>query len=232
MGFIKTFLRHAVGPRTSSSMFISGVSGYHAVANMHLLMDDPMSVGTLIAFLLAGLFSWAVIISDSYKADRRDSSIENMESMLNTLVARLPDDSVQIPPALANLSELSNLQIKIGVDNLVKKLRAFGTKAKMRQAEQISGRPHFFNKTEEERLAIWNEQNAKYVAISEELASEFNNVYRPEALAYRDDMRRRLGIIDPKTDYRDVALEHGMLAGVNPINDAANALEKLARELL
>jgi hypothetical protein len=56
------------------------------------------------------------------------------------------------------------------------------------------------------------------------------NFYRP-ARALRDELRKRLGIRDPRREPAIPALDEGVLAGAKPITQAANYLAALARRL-
>lgn len=69
----------------------------------------------------------------------------------------------------------------------------------------------------------WSEQNSEHRTI-------WNLKLRPVALALKEELERRVGP-HPSGSLRMHAIEYGMLAGVDPIGDAAVGLESLMRQL-
>lgn len=61
-------------------------------------------------------------------------------------------------------------------------------------------------------------------------SSEFENKYRPEAVAIRQEISKRLGMSEPY-DILSPALDSGMLVGINPLTDAADLIEELVEKL-
>jgi hypothetical protein len=207
-------IKHWLGPRTFASIFVSGFSGWNVMTNMRLLMDDPIAVGTLLLFLAAGLITWWIIGDDNRKAEKRDFDIADMKSNLKDILDNPPKNMPPVPASLSNLSSASSLEIRSGVSDLV---------AKMREFEKVC---------HDERSAISLEDTENQSLIWQQQNSAFNSEYRPDALAYRDEMRRRVShVVNEQESYKNVALDYGMLTGPNPIRDAVSGLEKLARQL-
>ncbi len=81
-----------------------------------------------------------------------------------------------------------------------------------------------------DRGLSWDEQTKRLVDRSREQNHEWRSTYQPKGVALRNEMNRRMSrTVDPLN--ASVALEHGMLAGASPINEAALELEHLARGL-
>ncbi len=84
--------------------------------------------------------------------------------------------------------------------------------------------------TEEEKIQKWQQQSNEMLMRHSQFQNEFKKRFLGKALGYRDELLRRLNIIAP-TYEREVIAFQGMLAGVSPISDMANYLERLARQL-
>lgn len=229
MGKIKTFLRHAFGLRTLAPISVSALSGYMGLSNMQLLMDDPIAVATVGVFLASGMITWAIVGYDGYKAEQRDNIIQDVSSKLDALLERQVPEPVNIPPSLQNLTNLSSDQIRQAVALLVTRMRQFGANVKERNSTTMLSRNRA-NLSNEEAKRDFDAMTERLLRDHNAQNSEFNAAYRPEALAYRDEMRRRLRIINSKT-HDSVALDYGMLAGTDPVEEAAASLEDLARQL-
>lgn len=209
-------LRHIFGLRTSASIFVSSLSGYHFLADKRLLMDDQSSALTVLAFLLAGLISWAIIAYDSYSADKRHADVLGK---LDAVSSQLLAHSKAAPPATAPLSDISNGQLRDLAIKVISRLREFAS-----LDEQMASR-------------VWNDTRGKDLGGKELAAhlsrmnAQFNGEFRPDALAVREEMLRRIDPRNIPTLPVDVALDHGMLAGHHPVTDAANNLESILRRL-
>lgn len=76
------------------------------------------------------------------------------------------------------------------------------------------------------------EQSADLSARSAEQRAIWNSGLRPAAYALMEEVQRRLYHQPPyPANYGLMAIEHGSLAGVDPIGEAAISLESLARQL-
>jgi hypothetical protein len=85
----------------------------------------------------------------------------------------------------------------------------------------------------EAKNRLWKERCDEISKHSENRTGIFNERLRPTALALRDEMRSRLGMVTPveRTERGAIALDYGMLAGVSPVGEIADMLERLARQL-
>jgi hypothetical protein len=137
----------------------------------------------------------------------------------------------EISSTVENISRLPNEQIRRRVADLATAMRIFeGGRRSANAAELIDRLPP--SATREQRHAAWTEQTTRMLTRSAEEQTQFRIQFLPQALALREAMLNRLGIMPPYPPQpRVVALDFGMLAGVSPISDAANYLEELARRL-
>jgi hypothetical protein len=211
-----SILKHWIGPRTFASIFVSGVAGWNTVTNMHLLMDDPTAVGTVLAFLVAGLVTWWIIGSDSYKAnqleDKRDAQYNDLKKSIEKQ-RQLP-----VPTKMENISEWSD-------EALSKK--AFMLAALLRQKEKVflaereqAKHPfdHGLPGISDGRASLWERQ-----------VSDFEKNVLPDALSIRNEFLKR--IPSYRTPMKFIAIDFGSLAGPRPLNDAADVFEDMARIL-
>jgi hypothetical protein len=104
----------------------------------------------------------------------------------------------------------------------------------VRSNEQRSKRAiKYKTQTEEQRNADWQADGLKDAESRGQFHAEFMSRYYAHAMALRDEISRRLGIFPPYRHEADssVVLDNGMLAGVNPVTEAANYLDRRARKL-
>lgn len=133
--------------------------------------------------------------------------------------------------ATANLEPLTNDQIRTRVAALAGRLRAFEALGRAARDRAHHGAYHPGD-TPEARHARWEDMLRRSDEQSNEQRRQFRTDLLPEALALREEMRRRLQMFPPfPVDHRTTALDYGMLAGVAPAADAADHLEALARKL-
>jgi hypothetical protein len=154
-----------------------------------------------------------------------------MSLKLDALLEKQPYLPAETPVALRNLSGASSDELRHGLQGVIDRMRAFNTELKARRMREYEHRPEYRHLTDDEYAPIFKKEQEERAMKSEAEKAEFNAVYRPEALAYRDEIRRRLGLPNIIQSERDSALDFGMLSGVDPINDSITALEKLVRKL-
>jgi hypothetical protein len=230
MGKIRTFSRHAFGPRTIFPIIASCLSGYISLVDRQMTIDDPMFWLLLVGGVGAGLISWVAIALDSW---RKENEAQRLQATLDDLVAQISKGVAAnpIPTHLQNLSNLSNNQIRAAVASLANRLREF--EAMTKNAHRVSLSVSYpSGSSKDERDAILAHRRSQHHSDMDSFHAQFNNDYRPEALALRAEMRRRLGCAaTPANGHSDTALDLGILAGVHPVNDSAINLEALARAL-
>ncbi len=160
-------------------------------------------------------------------AKQEEVSAKNQQTLDVIKVAVLPDTN----SAVQNLSHLSNNQIKQHVSTLAARMRTFEAGLKSTQMRDMAQQlPK--GASQQQREADWNAKTATMFSQSAEAQSQFRSQFLPQALALREIMSKRLGILQPcPSDRKTVALDFGMLAGASPVSDAADYLEGLARQL-
>lgn len=131
-----------------------------------------------------------------------------------------------------SLRGLSNAQLEAHAKELAGGLRALEHRYQTRQMELLD----FYwaqrgtNVTPDEARQRWNRQNQESERISREEKEEYKRELRPRALRLRDECLRR----NPKTSVSATllpALDANMLAGVNPLGNVADYLERLGADL-
>lgn len=129
--------------------------------------------------------------------------------------------SAQPSAATANLTTLSNDEIRIRVEDVA---------LKMRELELRFRRERDVPRTTSDN---WADTTAAYLEQSSRQNSEWQTTLLPEAAALREEMLRRLGENAP-SDSRHAShtIEYGSLAGASPLGEAALYLEQLARSLI
>jgi len=155
---------------------------------------------------------------------------ENEVSFLSDAIQKAQAETVELmleeskPGPLENLSKLTNDELKERVMDFSKRIREWDLQ-KQRERDQLMRRRHDDGKS-------WQEFSDRLISDSTEQNHEWRYNYQPTGLALRAELLSRVGN-DHGIDMGegDVALLHGMLAGVNPVSDAANLLELLSRKL-
>lgn len=218
---IKAIFATAVRPPTLFAVFVSGVGGWMALADRHMTIDDPDFWVTAGLMVTCGVIGWGSITYDNY---RKDGEVKENKQRLADLMAAIKNS--EIPLHLRDWSTASNAELKSEVSKIAKAMRAF-------EAEADKTKPRFFTAWSP-RQTITPESRAR--EINEMMIASgmkklaFAQQYRPTALALLVEMRRRLGI-QATTNDRSIALDLGMLAGYDPIGDAASHIEGLAGKL-
>lgn len=184
-------------------------------ASMPLLMSAA-AFGAVIA--IAG---WHKAAKESAEQAQKDVAQAQKDAVQEEIRAGV--QALLPSPSLENFSSMRTADLRARVQAVADRFRALEVRDRV-------GRPDF--------AAIGDsaEAGAAYIraslAHSEAINEEYRREMLSEALSLRDEMQRRLGAPTPTGRNRDVvALDYGMLAGVNPLSTAANYLEGLARQL-
>lgn len=179
----------------------------------------PSNQFRIVCFVtLAGLcIIWSVAAWQDFKSVRAQATVDDLLARMAPAKAPLPT-----PLALQDLQQLSADDLRLQVSKLAPKMRAMEAMFHRARSEILFG-----------ERGDWNQHTTQMINQSAEQTHRWHNDLQPEAVALWNEMRRRIYGAPPyPTDPRaEVALDHGMLAGVSPLNDAAKALERLARDL-
>ena len=76
-----------------------------------------------------------------------------------------------------------------------------------------------------------DEFNNAFMKHRRDMADRFNAELRPTALNLRTELQKRLGDRYTAPEFPPSTLDHGMMAGPNPVEEAASELEAMARLL-
>lgn len=177
-------------------------------------LDFLVVLGAVVVTIVV---TWGIAARQDFKASRSQDTLDNLLAKIGAVATQ-----VVIPPALQNLLVLSADDIRRRVHQLTPRMRAMeSTFRHARDSVLYGGNEN------------WNEFTNRLSAQSAEQADRWHTDLQPEAVALRNEMRRRIYGTPPyPRDFQgDAALEHGMLAGVAPLNQAALSLERLARDL-
>ena len=183
------------------------------------------------AIAAVGVINFAIAIHDErmVRVARQQASedraiLRDLQGYVRTLAG-----PTEIPAHLQDLSRLTNAQLKQLVADAGGRLRAFQTRIRSERYEAMP-RASYKGMAAAERASRWDEDTRAILQQSEAQQSEFNRDLRPDAVAIWEELKRRLPNA-PQSEHWQIALEDGGLAGVNPVEQAATELERLARLL-
>jgi hypothetical protein len=139
-------------------------------------------------------------------------------------------------PSHSLISSMSNARLQESASKLANDLRLFGAQWDEREKElsqKLSEINRMTNMQEHDKL--WNQNTDESIAMSQQRTRFFDADYRGRVIELRDEMLRRIPVEDQPTSQESQAVEgplnHGALAGTNPVGDVADYLELLARRL-
>lgn len=236
MGSIRTFLHHAFGFRTIGPIFVSGFGGWTALADRRMTIDDPNFWFLAVTGVGCGLISWAVIAYDNWQKDLQVKQSNAEFVRTRTALDSVSEELRKLRPApspakLANIRHWSNSELKGRVAKIASEM--VNLELGQRKVQRaIHDRFRSKSASGGDSKSAWETMQSEHDATSDQLNATFRKQLMPEALALRDEMRLRLGILPPpRPNLDEMALDLGMLAGVSPLLDAANALRRLASNL-
>ena len=127
----------------------------------------------------------------------------------------------------------SNSELKARTTQCVIRMRVTASNFRMQRSGQL--RWHQFEVasiSDEERRIKWENESRAIMEQSDEQNQIWNNRLRPIAMALKEELLRRIHGEKPyPSDSRMRAIDNGILAGVDPIGEAASGLESLIRQL-
>lgn len=128
----------------------------------------------------------------------------------------------------------SNSELKARTTQCVLRMRVTAGNFRMQRTASLLSRHRSAAPLSEEELGVeWQNQTNALRTQHDEQHIIWNSRLRPIAMALQEELQRRIhgGPPYPRNDYRMLAIDDGMLAGVDPIVDAAAGLESLIRQL-
>lgn len=168
--------------------------------------------------VLASLLVWWNAAQQAKRADED-------RRVVNDLAARLSARTE--PPARAAVEDLRRLSS----DELRERVRQISQR--MRKMEQTFQDSRDRLIRDRRLMADWEAHTSRLISLSNEQTNRWRIECQPQAVSLWEELQRRLYGAPPYPEDKraTVALESGMLAGVAPLNEAALALETLARQL-
>ena len=153
------------------------------------------------------------------EADTEDESNYNEEAEGD--ISSVEDDETR-------LSHLTDAELKSKTLDFLEEIRSFEVDFQNNRDETTAELIEFAGQ-ETSRDDLLNVKNT-YEQRQTVFSSEFESKYRPEAVTFRHEISKRLGI-SASYDNSSPALDIGMLVGANPIADVADLIEELVKEL-
>ena len=153
------------------------------------------------------------------EADTEDESDYNEEAEGD--ISSVEDDETR-------LSHLTDAELKSKTLDFLEEIRSFEVDFQNNRDETTAELIEFAGQetSRDDLLNVKNTYEQRQAAFS----SEFESKYRPEAVTFRHEISKRLGI-SASYDNSSPALDIGMLVGANPIADVADLIEELVKEL-
>lgn len=227
MQWITRVARHAFSARSWTAIGGMLFGGYTTLWQLNLsVYDGDFAVAAGVMTFLA-LASWITIIREALSADRarRDAEVEadRLHQKLDGLLLQVSANPMRML-SVRNLAGETNGQIARLVFELTRSMREWSLEYEDRRTGTLPIRS--------ESSDDWEKQTRHMLLQTNQDTAEFNERFRPEALALRSEMQRRLnGAYVPAHPHEAVALDWGVLAGVHPVVEAAALLEDMARQL-
>jgi hypothetical protein len=202
----------------------------------------------IIGIALVVLVWYASALQAQDAAIAQKSSAAILDNLSSLVTARQERDE---PVDWNKLSQLSNEQLRNAALSLASQMRVFeGSHREREDARQTKewqrlsttvmrehaagSKPFDGSSGSREVNDLWNASQLKDAQSRGAYEKAFKTQYLPKAIAIRDELLARQGLPAPE-DYSSptfsVALDRGMLAGVDPVGDAATVIERLARSL-
>ena len=211
---------------SGSALIQAGEAGLGvATTIMGLANSVPVLITLALALTLVAFGGWYKAAIESEEKDKADADKARADALLEELRAHI---MIKAPATLENVTAMRADEIRVRVKTIADRMRAL-------EVLDQKGRPKLRdskNGDVEDQTAAHDEYLLANQAHRQIVDEEFRREILSEAISLRNEMRRRLRLPPPTVrDSSAVALDFGMLAGVNPLSGAANHLEGLARQL-
>ena len=138
---------------------------------------------------------------------------------------------VSIDPLVAQLEELAPAELRDEVLQLAKEMKSFEAVTDREFVNTLAGAQAPIVVTEAERDEVLDQQSAELVEHNLRTWRAYRERFYRPARAFRDELRKRLGIRNVNNEPRIPALDQAVLTGAKPIAQAADYLVGLARRL-
>jgi hypothetical protein len=145
--------------------------------------------------------------------------------------AKNPPPVASIDPLVAQLKELPPAELRDEVLQLAKEMKSFEAVTDREFVNTLAGAQTPLVATEAERDEVLDQQSTELVEHNLRTWRAYKERFYRPARAFRDELRKRLGIRNVNSEPRIPALDQAVLTGARPIAQAADYLASLARRL-
>jgi hypothetical protein len=134
-------------------------------------------------------------------------------------------------PLVEQLKELPPAELREEVLQLAKEMKSFEAVSDREFVATLAGAKPLSVDTEAERDEVLDQQSAELVEHNLRTWRAYKERFYRPARAFRDELRKRLGIRNVNSEPKIPALDRAALTGAKPIAQAADYLAGLARRL-
>jgi hypothetical protein len=152
-------------------------------------------------------------------------------SIEERLAAEPPPAPEPVDPLVETLREVPPAVLKQGTLQLAEEMRTFEAEGDKEFVTTLLTTPPLANQTDEQLEEALDEQSKELMQSHITTWRTYRDRFYRPARAFRDELRRRLGIRNTSNEPNIPALDQAVLTGANPISDAADYLVALARRL-
>ena len=136
-----------------------------------------------------------------------------------------------VDPLVEVLSELAPAELRDEALQLAQEMKSFEATADREFVKTLAPAQPVQAATEEELDEVLDGQSAELMENNLQRGRAYKERFYRPARAFRDELRRRLGIRNLNSEPRIPALDQAVLTGAKPIAQAADYLAALARRL-
>ena len=152
-------------------------------------------------------------------------------SLAERLAAEVPPPPEPVDPLIETLREVPPSVLKEGTMQLAEEMRSFEAGTDKEFVTTLLTTPPAAGQTEEQIEEALDLQSKELVQRHILTWRTYRDRFYRPARAFRDELRKRLGIRNPNNEPAIPALDQAILTGANPISEAADYLVALARRL-
>jgi hypothetical protein len=134
-------------------------------------------------------------------------------------------------PLVEQLKVLAPSELREEVLQLAKEMKSFEAVSDREFVKTLAGVPPLELSSEAERDEVLDQQSAELIEHDLRTWRAYRERFYQPARAFRDELRKRLGIRNVQREPRIPALDQAQLTGARPIAQAADYLAGLARRL-
>jgi len=134
-------------------------------------------------------------------------------------------------PLVEQLKELPPAELREEVLQLAKEMKSFEAVSDREFVNTLAGAKPLTVVTEAERDEVLDQQSAELMEHNLRTWRAYKERFYRPARAFRDELRKRLGIRNVNSEPKIPALDRAALTGARPIAQAADYLAGLARRL-